>query len=237
MLNYPVCMTMKSSLMNDSPLGIGSLCREAFRRNRIPAVILQGVAASILALYFWVPALRPAFEQIGSFKHSSGIWFAIGSTAIFGGVIPWGVMVFRGRIPLGQQTKHLFFFIGFWALQGAMVDQLYTLQTQWFGSGKDVKTLMYKVLTDQIPFNLIWATPNGVFLYGWKNSGFSWSRFWATHPLSVLFRKYATIQISSWIVWIPAVLMIYSLPPDLQIPLFNLVLCFFSLILTFVSRD
>ena len=50
-------------------------------------------------------------------------------------------------------------------------------------------------------------------------------------------QKFATIQISAWIVWVPAVLIIYSLPANLQIPLFNLVLCFFSLVLAFVSRD
>jgi hypothetical protein len=41
---------------------------------------------------------------------------------------------------------------------------------------------------------------------------------------------------STWAVWIPAVAIIYCLPPPLQIPLFNLVLCFWVLVLSFISR-
>jgi hypothetical protein len=37
-------------------------------------------------------------------------------------------------------------------------------------------------------------------------------------------------------VWIPAVIMIYALPLGLQQPLFNLVVCFFSLLLLFLNR-
>lgn len=231
-------MTNDNFLMISAPSpSIWSICKEGFRRNRFPALILQIFAAGILALYFWVPAFRPAFEAVGDFKKTTGFRFAIFSTALFGGIIPWGILTYRGRIPQGQKFKQLLFFIGFWALQGATVDRLYTLQGQWFGSGTQIRILFIKMLVDQIPYNMIWATPNSLLLYGWKNAGFSWARFRKTHPRSVLVRKYFTIQISAWVVWVPAVLMIYSLPPNLQVPLFNLVLCFFSLVLAFVSRD
>jgi len=216
---------------------IGSVCKEGFRRNRIPALILQTFAAVLLALYFLVPELRSGFEAIGKLKADTGIWFALVSTAFFGGFIPWIVMVQRGRIKKGERTKHLLFFLGFWALQGFMVDQLYTLQDEWFGSEATLRVLLLKVLVDQIPFNLFWATPNSLIFYGWKNADFSWRKLWQSHSKQSFFQKYATIQISAWVIWIPAVLMIYSLPPNLQVPLFNLVLCFFSLVLAFISRD
>jgi hypothetical protein len=44
------------------------------------------------------------------------------------------------------------------------------------------------------------------------------------------------VTFSQWMVWIPAVSIIYCLPSALQIPLFNLVVCFWVLLLTFVSR-
>jgi hypothetical protein len=37
---------------------------------------------------------------------------------------------------------------------------------------------------------------------------------------------------STWIIWIPAVTIVYSMPTNLQIPLFNLTLCFFVLVIT-----
>ncbi len=222
--------------MNASP-SIWNTIKAALIQNRIPAIVLQIFAACILGLYFGVEALRPAFEAIGELKASVGIVFAILSTSIFGGLIPWAVMAHRGRIPPGMRMKHFLFYVLYWAFQGAVVDTLYTYQTVWFGSGTDFKTLFSKMLVDQLPFNLIWATPVGLLFYGWKNCRFSWARFRKDHSRKILIHSYATIQFSSWMVWVPAVLMVYSLPPDLQIPLFNLVLCFFSLVLTFVTRS
>lgn len=213
-----------------------AVCKAGFRRNRIPALILQLFAGAILALYFMVPGLRDFFATIEQLKAGGGPVFAIVSTAIFGGVLPWGVMVRRGRIPPGERTTHLIFFLFFWALQGAAVDWLYTQQTHWFGSDTSFRVLFTKMIVDQGPYNLIWATPNSLILYGWKDAGFSWRRLWAQTTPSGLYHRFLTIQVSAWVVWVPAVLMIYSLPPDLQIPLFNLVLCFFSLVLAFVSK-
>jgi hypothetical protein len=209
---------------------------EGFRRNRFPAVVLQCFAGTLLLLYFYVPGARPAFEQIGDLKQSSGPWFAVISTALFAGLIPWIVLCFRGRIPRGDRGKHLVFYLAYWAMQGATVDLLYTWQAHWFGSGRDTSTLLLKTLVDQGPYNLLYATPIGTLLYGWKDAGFSWRRFRKENPWTRLRHRYIVIQISVWIVWIPGVLMIYCLPTDLQIPLFNLVICFFSLLLVFVSR-
>lgn len=213
-----------------------SVCKAGFRRNRVPAVILQLFAGAILALYFLAPGLRGFFTAIEQLKAGGGAGFAIVSTAIFGGLIPWMVMVRRGRISPGDRVKHLVFFLFFWGLQGAAVDWLYTQQSEWFGSDTSFKVLIKKMLVDQLPYNLIWATPNSLILYGWKDTGFSWKRFWKINTGPTLYRRFLTIQVSAWVVWVPAVLMIYSLPPDLQIPLFNLVLCFFSLVLAFVSK-
>jgi hypothetical protein len=223
--------------MSSSPPAFWTVCKAGFLRNRVPSVILQLFAVGILLLYFLAPGLRGSFEAIGHLKATGGVWFAIVSTSIFGGLIPWMVMVHRGRIPKGERGKQLLFFLLFWALQGAAVDWLYTRQTLWFGSGTSVKVLLTKMLVDQGPYNLIWATPNSLILYGWKNAGFSWKGFRRQNPPSRLIHRYLTIQVSAWVVWVPSVLMIYSLPPDLQIPLFNLVLCFFSLVLAFVSKD
>jgi hypothetical protein len=46
-----------------------------------------------------------------------------------------------------------------------------------------------------------------------------------------------SIIISIWAVWIPTVSIVYSLPLALQFPLFNIVLCFWSLMLTTLSKE
>lgn len=215
---------------------IWSLCKQGFRTNRIPALVLQGFAALFLAAYFLTPSLRPAFDAVSGFKQRTDPWFAICTTAVFGGVIPWAVSWFRGRIPSGRAAVHFLGMLGYWSFTGALIDWFYAMQAEWFGSGRDIHTLALKTLIDQGPFNLLWATPACLLFYGWKESDFSWRRFRDTHPWPVVKQKYATIQISCWIVWIPAVMMIYALPLGLQQPLFNLVICFFSLLLLVINR-
>lgn len=216
--------------------GIRAVCIEGFRRNRVPALVLQAFAAALLALYFLVPPMRPGFEAVGELKTGTDPWFAMVSTSLFAGFIPWLVLCHRGRIGGDGRWKHFAFLTLYWAMQGAVVDALYTWQDRWFGSGNDWPTLAVKTLVDQGPFNLIYATPLSLVMYGWKDAGFSWSRFREQNPWPRLRHRYAVIQVSVWIVWIPAVTMIYCLPPELQIPLFNFIICFFSLLLAFVSR-
>jgi hypothetical protein len=211
-------------------------CFQAFKRNRVPALVLQIFAGLILVLYFLVPATRPVFEAIGDLRARNGFVFSAVSTAFFGGVVSWGVLWYRGRIPQDQCFKQGVFFILYWAAQGLMVDTLYRLQTQWFGDGNDPLTLFKKVLVDQGPYNLVYATPVSLFFYTWKDQGFSWPKAWAAYKRNFM-QRYWSVMLSVWMVWIPAVTMIYSLPPDLQIPLFNLVICFFTLVLAFVSRE
>lgn len=218
------------------PETILNTCIKAFHRNRFPALVLQSAAAVILLLYFLVPATRPGFEAIGALRARYGYLFSAVSTAISGGLISWLVLWNRGRIPPGRLGAHGLFFILYWGAQGLMVDTLYRLQGQWFGDGNDPLTLLKKVLVDQGPYNLLYATPASLLFYTWKDHSFSWPRAWKAFRKDFRHR-YWSIMISAWMVWIPAVTMIYSLPPDLQIPLFNLVICFFTLVLAFVSRE
>jgi len=212
------------------------LCLEAFKRNRVPAFVLQLFAGFILALFFLVPETRSVFEAIGERRARNGYTFSALSTSVSGGLVSWLVLWHRGRIPRGQVPAQGVFFLLYWAVQGLMVDTLYRLQGQWFGDGNDPFTLFKKVLVDQGPYNLIYATPVSLFFYTWKDHDFSWSRAWAAYK-SGFVRRYWSVMISVWMTWIPAVTMVYSLPPDLQIPLFNLVICFFTLVLAFVSRE
>jgi FtsH-binding integral membrane protein len=44
------------------------------------------------------------------------------------------------------------------------------------------------------------------------------------------------LLVATWGVWVPAVAVIYLLPTALQLPLQNVVLCFFTLLVIFMTR-
>ena len=126
---------------------------------------------------------------------------------------------------------HLIFFTLFWAWKGAEVDLVYRTLSHAYGSATDPGTVVRKVVTDQFGYNLLYAAPVGNLIFAWKDAGFRWGpvrsdvaagRWYARSVLPVL--------ISVWAIWIPAVSCVYALPSALQIPLFNVVLCFWSLL-------
>jgi len=79
--------------------------------------------------------------------------------------------------------------------------------------------------------------PTQVVCFLWKDGDFSWVRLKAQLTDVPLGRRVVIVTLSSWVVWIPTVAVVYALPIGLQIPLFNLVICFWSLMLTSLSRD
>ena len=71
----------------------------------------------------------------------------------------------------------------------------------------------------------------------WKDNGFSWSKTKPHINKSLLTMKIPTTILTTWLIWIPAVSVIYMMPSDLQIPLFNIVLCLFALILAILHVE
>ena len=93
-----------------------------------------------------------------------------------------------------------------------------------------------KVLLDQFVYNTFWAAPVAALAFLWKESAFSWRAMTSKLDFDFFTFSIPVTLMSTWAVWIPAVAIIYCLPPPLQIPLFNLVLCFWVLVLSFISK-
>jgi len=80
------------------------------------------------------------------------------------------------------------------------------------------------------------AVPEGLTAYRFRDTHFSFSRTLATvRSRSFWVREVPQSIIGCWMVWLPAVTLIYCLPGSLQIPLFVLVSCFWSLIFNLLA--
>eukprot|EP01087_Luapelamoeba_hula_P001547 TRINITY_DN1125_c0_g1_i2.p2 TRINITY_DN1125_c0_g1~~TRINITY_DN1125_c0_g1_i2.p2 ORF type:complete len:169 (-),score=20.63 TRINITY_DN1125_c0_g1_i2:97-603(-) len=128
------------------------------------------------------------------------------------------------------------FFVVFWMERGVEVDAFYQFQAWLWGDDAKPATIIKKVLFDQFVYTVFLAAPVNMLAFLWKDSHFSWPLMRAELDLSFLTFRYPSGLVTGWLVWIPAVSLVYLLPSPLQIPLFNLVLCFFVLLLTFVSE-
>ncbi len=133
--------------------------------------------------------------------------------------------------------KRVGFLMLFWGYRGMEIDLFYHLQSWLFGNGNDAATLIKKVAVDQFIASPIWFVPTYVIALRWVDKGGSWSRLRASLNRNFWLRTCPTMLLTNWLVWIPAVALIYSLPAQLQFPLFSIVMTFFILVATLMSRD
>lgn len=209
----------------------------AMRQNLLPGFILWCIGLALVCSYYFWMETRPLFEKVIEWKSSFGYRYSALSTAFFGGVIPYFYLRWSGVERIGLHGGHGVLFIAYWALRGMDVDAFYRVQDWLFGSSNHWQTIAKKVLVDQFVYSVFWASPLTAFFYEWKEADFSFSKWRNQWNFVRLFDKIIVFMVSTWIVWIPATAIVYSLPLPLQIPLFNLTLCFFVLLVSVFSRN
>ena len=202
-----------------------------------PALVLQACALAIVCGYFWSPQVHTALDVVGALKVRYGYLYSAIATCIFGGLIPYLVLTLAGRIPRERRWSELAFYLLLWFWKGIEVDTLYRAQAAWFGESPSFGTIAIKTAVDQFGYVPLWAAASQVLLFTWKDADFSVSATRAAFERQPFAQRVLVVTCSTWVVWIPAVAIIYSLPSALQVPLFNLVLCFWCLLMSFISRE
>ncbi len=94
-----------------------------------------------------------------------------------------------------------------------------------------------KIFVDQFGYNPLIAAPSEVLVYEWKNDGITWASVRRALTWDHYRDKIIPTLLATWVVWIPLVAIIYSLPLPLQFPLFSLALTFWVLLLTYMTNQ
>lgn len=207
----------------------------SFKQNLVPGAILQLFAIIVVVSYYYWQASHEIFNVISVLKLSYGWKFSLVSTAIFGGLIPY-IYLSSFKLIYNNSWKVFVFYIIFWAYKGVEVDIFYTLQNTWFGQQNNFTTILLKTSVDQFIYSAFWAIPTLMICVLWVDSGFNILLTKKGINKKLFFIKIPTVIISNWLVWLPAVSIIYTMPETLQLPLFNLVLCFFVILIASLTK-
>ncbi|MEM9280908.1 MAG: hypothetical protein AAGA96_03710 [Verrucomicrobiota bacterium] len=207
------------------------------RANLIPGVTLWAIGVVFVVTYYMAEGARAGMDAIAELKERWGFIYSAVATGLFGGLIPFLYLWGSGRIPAGKVRSHGVFFLLFWSSRGVEVDALYRVQAWLFGDEASLSIIATKVAVDQFVYCPFWSAPLTALLYAWKDSGFSWGRTRERLRQRRFCFDVASVLLSIWVVWIPGTAIIYSLPLALQIPLFNLVLCFFVLVISVLGNS
>jgi hypothetical protein len=226
-------MTRKAETTVNNTLISAAL--KGMKTNLLPGLVLQAIGLGVVLSYYFINAAQAAFLSISSLKTTYGYLFSAVSTAIFGGLIPCLYLFATKQISKKAFPKELLFYLLVWIWKGIEVDAFYRLQGMIFGYTVTFGTILQKTFVDQFIYNPLWAAPSLTIAFLWKDCGFSFARLKLNVNKRLFTFKIPAVLFSTWIVWIPAVSIIYCLPGALQVPLFNLIICFWVLLLNFIS--
>jgi hypothetical protein len=210
------------------------------RANVLPGIALQLLALALVLGYYDLPEVHRGLARLAQIHQAAGVGFGAASTALFAGLLPFLYIRLARRGVLGHarygwiQGLSL---MAFWAYKGVEVDLWYRLQAQVVGSGHEASTIVLKVLLDQFVYCPGFAVPNITLVYEAVEVAPDWAALRADLKAPGWYRRRVLpILISNLGVWLPAAAVIYCLPTPLQLPLENLVLCFYTLILMHQTR-
>jgi len=209
----------------------------AARANLVPGLVLQCFAAGLVAAYYFHPAARAALESLARFRLQAGLPFDLVTTAFFGALLPFAVLRLQAATRHRYNGLQVLALTSYWAYKGGEVSLFYRVQAIMFGEGSDFSTIVLKTTFDQFIYCPLFAVPVTWLVYTWAEHRFDsrvirseWRRpgWYGRCVLPLL--------VATWSVWVPAVAIIYLLPTALQLPLQNVVLCFFTLMVIFLTK-
>jgi len=227
-------MSLSASPVEEAPWRAGL---HSIRALLVPGLVLQAVALAVVLGYYFVPATAGFFAQLGRWQAEGGYAFSAVTTGFCGGLLPFLFLRLHPDTRHAHPGPHLIFFVLFWAWKGAEVDLWYRTLAWFYGDDHAAGTIARKVLSDQFGFNPLYASPVGNLCFAWKDAGFRWGpvaddlragRWYVRRVLPVL--------LAVWFLWIPVTACVYSLPAPLQMPLFNVVLCFWSMLFAHITN-
>lgn len=206
-----------------------------------PALLVWGLMALIAVLFYAVPASHVFFASLIHLQEIMGPYFPTIGMGISVGILVETVKVMTSenkRWSRENTVSAVFNFILF-GLMGLSTYYRYPLQDAWFGSGNSLGILAAKVAFDQFIWTVFLANPYQCLGFLWKNNGFSFSAvkqrifpvrtFWGTQMLPVL--------VANWAFWIPMAFMVYSFPPELQLPISILAITIWVMLLTVLAAS
>jgi hypothetical protein len=209
------------------------------RANIVPAVILQLAALAVVLGYYFEPPVHMLLSRLSEIRQAAGVGFGIISTGLFGGFLPFLYIRFGRRGHGDPQYGWIqgLMLTAFWAYKGIEIGLWYRLQAHGVGNGHGVATIALKVFLDQFVYCPLFAVPVTTLVYQAVQAWPDWTGTRADLRAPGWYRRQALpVLIANMGVWVPAVALIYALPTPLQLPMQNIVLCFYTLIIAHQTR-
>lgn len=213
------------------------LAARAAKANLLPGLLLQAIMVIFFLAYLFHTGTQNFLARVAVTKEEAGFVFAFVSYVFAGAFLPELLrVVFFQR---GKVTRANFFSFltaaPLWGFVGILVDLLYRLQGVWFGMGNAWHNVLPKVLVDQFLFSPLLCNPMIVGYFLLRDSAYRLSVLPEFFRLRFFLERVFPVQVAAWCIWIPGVVLVYLMPPLLQVPVAVAIQCFWVLVFTTVK--
>lgn len=211
----------------------------SIKESLAPILLLQIGAVALVVAYYNFASVREALQGLEQLKRQGGIWFALAAGFAAGAIIPEIAKLVTGRVkpPYDKWLKDALYTGLVIAIVALGVYLFYEyVQAPLFGTTVNIPTVLKKTALDMgvaSPFCFVYFT---TFAFAFKHEGFSFKRM-APHLKNQFFRRRVlALMVPCWMLWIPVLLCVYSLPQDLQFPISQVAEAAWCLMLALLTK-
>jgi hypothetical protein len=210
--------------------------KQAFKANLKPGAILWALMLIFFAAYATSANFSNGLGKVSALKTSVGYPFSFGVYVLSAAVMPemFKIMFFQNWRPTVQNLRNLIFVGLLFGCIGIVTDVFYLYQARWFGEAGDLRTLLLKAFVDQALYSPV-ANFLLVSIFFMRENGIRRDVLKKVVSPRFMFTKVVPVVVAGWCIWIPGVMLVYSMPTALQLPVASLILCFWVLIFSFVT--
>ncbi len=207
----------------------------AARANLIPGIVLQVIAVALLAAYYASPRVEEALIGLQELKAEYGFLFSAVVGASFCGFLPWLLRMLTPALRPESPKTDLIFSLFWWAWMNVQTDVFYRAQAFIWGDGVSPAVVAAKVATDMLLYTPAIASPMNAVAHLWKASGFNIAPMKTEMGRGWYRRLVMPNLVPNWMIWTPGVIVVYSLPVLLQIPMASFIGGFWALLCVSVA--
>ena len=191
--------------------------------NIVPVFVLWPFAMTLAAAYYLFPFVRDALDPLSRWQVQNGWLAAFLSQFLFCGLVPCVFLLTVRSIATNRPIVKSLVQSVWCGAMGVACWWFYGLQCKLFGYGHGIATLLCKTAFDQFVWTAVVVAPLSSAFYVWLGHDFSVKAVVKTCRTGFVRRVVMPNLVANWCVWIPLVMMVYTLPRPLQIHMLSIV--------------
>ena len=201
----------------------------AARANLVPGLVLQAIAVAVVVAYYRSAVFHGMLQHVADWQDRYGIGFTMGMRTVFNGIVPAFFCALVPGLRVRRPWAALVFGMVWWGFMGANVHVFYALQARLWGAEAGVATVLLKTATDMLIYSPFYASIITAVAHLWQDQNYSWRATRLQLGPGWYRRIVLPNQVPGWTFWAPSVMVLYSLPTALQMPMSALLGCFWAL--------